>query len=111
MNRWLSELICVDVIYDNVGVSCPGPEVVAYLTDIEAGANAENQVRILYCDVSGAVATSAGASNVKRILCWDDVGSIPADYNRNIESVSNLKEEGFCSGDADSVSCIEDWAL
>ena len=108
MHGRFAELIRIDVVHNHVGVTGPALEIVADLTDVEAGANAENQVCILYGEVARTVAAATRTADVERVVARDDVRSVPADHDRYVKEMRGLQEERLGARDADAVARVED---
>ena len=106
----LTELIRVDVVHDHIGVAGPALEIVADLTDVEAGANAENQVCILYGEVARTVAAATRTTDVERVVARNDVRSVPADHDRNVKEMRDLQEERLGARDTDAIARIKNRA-
>ena len=106
----LAKLLGVDVVHDHVGVAGPALEIIADLTDVEAGANAENQVCVLYGEVARTVTAATRTADVERVVARDDVRSVPADYNWDVEAMCDLQEERLGARDTDAIARIEDRA-
>ena len=104
----LPKLLRIDVVHDHVGVAGPALEIVADLTDVEAGANAENQVCILYGKVARTVTAATRTADVERVVARDDVRTVPADHDRDTEAVCDFQEESLGARDANAVPRIED---
>ena len=103
----LPKLLRIDVVHDHVGVAGPALEIVADLTDVEAGANAENQVCILYGEVARTVTAATRTADVERVVARDDVRTVPADHDRDTEAMCDFQEERLGARDADAVARIE----
>ena len=103
----LPKLLHIDVVHDHVGVAGPALEIVADLTDVEAGANAENQVCILYGEVARTVTAATRTADVERVVARDDVRTVPADHDRDTEAMCDFQEERLGARDADAVARIE----
>ena len=106
----LPELLGVDVVHDHVGIAGPALEIVADLTDVEAGANAENQVCILYGEVARAVTAATRTTDIERVVARDDVRSVPADHDRDVKAMCDFQEERLGARDTDAVARIENRA-
>ena len=103
----LPKLLRIDVVHDHVGVAGPALEIVADLPDVEAGANAENQVCILYGEVARTVTAATRTADVERVVARDDVRTVPADHDRDTEAMCDFQEERLGARDADAVARIE----
>ena len=103
----LPKLLRIDVVHDHVGVASPALEIIADLTDVEAGANAENQVCILYGEVARTVTAATRTADVERVVARDDVRTVPADHDRDTEAVCDFQEESLGTRDTDAVARIE----
>ena len=106
----LAKLIRIDVVHDHVGVAGPALEIITNLPDVEAGANAENQVCILYGEVARTITAATRTTDVKRVVARDDVRSVPADHDRNVKEMRDLQEERLGARDADAIARIENRA-
>jgi hypothetical protein len=111
VQRWLLELLGVNVDHYHVRLSCPGLPVVSDLTDRKSVADGKHEVGILNGKVARAISHNASAANVKRIGVRHHINVIPACCNRDVELWNKLFKYLKSACKSYSVTCIKHGAL
>ena len=91
-DRRFAQLECVDVHDGLVGVTREGLVLVADLADVQTTADAEQEVRVLYAEVAGAIAERARAAGVERMIVPQQVAGIPGGHRGGAEQRDDVEK-------------------
>ena len=111
MEGGLFQLCLINIHHNDLGSSCPGLPVVAHLTDGDAGAHSQDQIRVLDRPVTGPVTHIARTANVQRMVILDQINGIPIGYHRDVQLIGNTAKCLIAAGQADTVAGMEYGAL